>query len=270
MQENCAMTHSNARILHGDCLELMQSLPDASVDMVLCDLPYGTTACAWDAGLPFDALWAQYRRLCRPGAAVVLTASQPFTSALVMSNPGWFRHAWVWDKKSAANVMNAKHGPLKVHEDVLVFAGKGGAYRPQMVKGKGRWKGGNKREDGIYAGGVPDGKYWSDQYHPKSIIEASNAVQTGKLHPTQKPVALLEYLIRTYTDEGHTVLDNTMGSGSTGVAAINTGRYFVGIERDATYFEVARQRIELAQQQREPQADDLFDPVLLQPQGAPT
>jgi len=229
-------------LMKGDCLEMMKLIPDGSVDMVLCDLPYGTTACAWDAIIPFDQLWGEYKRVCK--GAVVLTASQPFTSALVMSNVDWFRHSWVWDKKSAANVMAAKHGPLKVHEDVLVFSAKGGIYRPEMITGKGRWKGGNKRTDGIYEGGVPDGKYWSDQYHPKSLIEFSNASQVGKVHPTQKPVALMEYLIRTYTNEGDTVLDNTMGSGTTGVAAANTGRKFIGIERDEKYFAIAQKRIE--------------------------
>lgn len=239
--------NDNVRLMNGDCLELMKGLPDSSVDLILCDLPYGTTSCAWDSVIPFEPLWAEYRRIAKRGAAIVLTASQPFTSALVMSNTDWFRHSWVWDKKSAANVMAAKHGPLKVHEDVLVFAERGGAYRPIMVTGKGRWKGGNKRGDGIYAGGVPEGKYWSDQYHPKSILEVSNASQVGKLHPTQKPIPLMEYIIRTYTNEGDTVLDNCMGSGTTGVACMNTGRQFIGMEMDAGYFEIAKGRIMAAQ-----------------------
>jgi site-specific DNA-methyltransferase (adenine-specific) len=154
--------------------------------------------------------------------------------------------------------MNAKHGPLKVHEDVVVFSSGAGAYSPQMTSGKARWKGGNKRDDGIYGGGVPDGKYWSDKYHPKSIIEVSNAAQGGKFHPTQKPVALMEYLIRTYTNEGDTVLDNCMGSGTTGVACANTGRRFIGIERDEAYFEIARRRIDGAT--AEPATAGLFTP----------
>lgn len=231
---------------NGDCLELMRDISDGSVDMILCDLPYGTTACKWDSVIPFEPLWEQYKRIAKKNAAIVLTASQPFTSALVMSNTAWFRHSWVWNKKSAANVMAAKHGPLKIHEDVIVFSGVGGAYKPQMTIGKGRFKGGNNRSDGIYSGGVPEGRYWSDQYHPKSIVEFSNAAQGGKQHPTQKPVALMEYLIRTYTNEGDTVLDNCMGSGTTGVACVNTGRKFIGMEMDAGYFEIARNRIAAA------------------------
>ena len=250
------VTIGDAEIYLGDCLEVMRMIPDGSIDMVLCDLPYGTTACKWDSVIPFDALWSAYRRIVKPNGAIVLTASQPFTSALVMSGAGMFRHSWIWDKKSAANVLGAKHGPLKVHEDILVFSTKGGSYRPQMATGKGRWKGGNKREDGIYDGAVPEGKYWSDQYHPKSIIEFSNAAQGGKLHPTQKPVALFEYLIRTYTTEGQTVLDNTMGSGTTGVACANTGRRFVGIEMDGSYFDIARKRIEDARPLPQPANDN--------------
>lgn len=226
---------------HGDCLDVMAKIPDQSVDLILCDLPYGTTACAWDNVIPFDPLWSAYKRICR--GVVVLTASQPFTSALVMSNPSWFRHAWVWDKKSAANVLSAKYGPLKVHEDVLVFSKAAGKYRPQMVTGRMRVKGGNKREDGINAGGIPAGTYKSDQYHPKSILEISNANQAGKVHPTQKPVALMEYLIRTYTNPSDVVMDNCMGSGTTGVAAVNTERSFIGIERDDKYFQIATDRI---------------------------
>ena len=232
------------KLFQGDCLELMKQIPDGSVDLVLCDLPYGTTACKWDSVIPFEPLWAHYKRLIKPRGAIVLTASQPFTSALVMSNADWFRHSWVWDKKSAANVMTAKHGPLKVHEDVCVFAPAAGAYTPQMSKGKGRWKGGNTRNDGIYAGGVPEGKYWSEDYHPKSIIEFSNASRVGKVHPTQKPEALMEYLIKTYTNPGDTVLDNCMGSGTTGVAAVRNGRFFVGMELDEGYFKIAQDRIQ--------------------------
>lgn len=232
------------KLFQGDCLELMKQIPDGSVDLVLCDLPYGTTSCAWDSVIPFEPLWEHYKRIMKPKGAVVLTASHPFTAALVMSNPSWFRHSWVWDKKSAANVMAAKFGPLKVHEDVLVFSKQAGAYSPQMITGRGRWKGGNKRSDGIYSGGVPEDSYWSDQYHPKSIIEFSNANHKGKTHPTQKPVALMEYLIKTYTNPSGTVLDNCMGSGTTGVAAVRNGRFFIGMELDPGYFQIAQDRIQ--------------------------
>ena len=228
--------------VQADCLDAMRLIPDGSVDMVLCDLPYGTTACKWDSVIPFEPLWAHYKRICK--GAIVLTASQPFTSALVMSNARNFKHQWVWDKAMAANVMNAKYQPLKIHEDVLVFyAGDAASYRPQMVVGKLRNKGGHKAKSGIYGDQHACAGVMSDTYHPKSIIPFSNANQHGRLHPTQKPVALMEYLIRTYTNEGETVLDNCMGSGTTGVACANTGRKFIGIERDPAYFRIAAARI---------------------------
>lgn len=229
-----------ATLLQGDCLALMPTLAAGSVDMVLCDLPYGTTKCKWDAVLDFDALWSEYRRLTVPNAGVVLFASQPFTSALVASNFADFRYCWVWNKAKAANFPQVKRAPLKVHEDICVF---GGGYRPQMVEGAFRQKGGYSvsREAAVSAGAPAK---HNNLYYPKSILDFSVAGnQDSGLHPTQKPVALLEYLIRTYTNEGDTVLDNTMGSGSTGVACMNTGRNFIGIERDEGYFKIAERRI---------------------------
>lgn len=237
------MKIGRGEFLPGDCFERMASIPDGSVDMILCDLPYGTTACKWDSVIPFEPLWKEYWRVAKPGAAVVLTASQPFTSALVMSQVDAFRHSWVWNKKAAANVLNAKHGPLKVHEDVLVFSARAGSYRPQMTTGKMRRKGGTSRSDGVYAGAIPSESYMSDQYHPKSIVEVSGANQVGKLHPTQKPVALFEYLIRTYTDDGMTVLDNCAGSGTTAIAAENANRNWICIERDPDYYAKATERV---------------------------
>ena len=235
------------QLLQGDCLELMATIPSGSVDMVMCDLPYGTTACKWDSVIPFAPLWAAYRRVCKKNAAIVLTASQPFTSILIASNISCFRHSWVWNKAMAANVMNVKYQPLKIHEDVAVFCIDGAAsYYPQMVPGKMRKKGGHKAKSGIYGNQDACEGVMSDRYHPKSIIEFSNADQRGRIHPTQKPVALMEYLIKTYTNEGETVLDNTMGSGTTGVACANSGRRFIGIERDETYFKIASDRIEKA------------------------
>ncbi len=227
----------------GDCLEVMKSLPDGSVDMILCDLPYGTTACKWDSVIPFEPLWEQYRRVAKRNAAIVLTASQPFTTALIASNMREFRYCWVWDKKIAANFASANRQPLRVTEDVVVFGGS--AYCPQKVKGRLRMKGGGKQFVGIY--GESDKvtqPYESDEYHPTNIIEITNAARASKVHPTQKPVALMEYLIRTYTHEGDTVLDNCMGSGTTGVACANTGRRFIGIEQDPTYFLIAAGRIQ--------------------------
>lgn len=227
------------QLMHGDCLERMAEIPDGSVDMVLCDPPYGTTACKWDTVIDLPAMWAQLWRIAKPNAAVVMTASQPFTTTLISSNMKQFKYCWVWDKKAAANVLAARYAPLKVHEDIVVFSGN---YRPQMVAGKGRWKGGKKAASDIDGASIPD-KYWSDQYYPKSILEFSNAVRVGKVHPTQKPVALMEYLIKTYTLEGETVLDFTMGSGTTGVACKNLSRQFIGIELDPIYYATAAGRI---------------------------
>lgn len=233
------------KLLMGDCLELMKNLPDASVDLILCDLPYGTTACKWDSVIPFDPLWAQYRRVAKQNAAIVLTASQPFTSALVMSNPKMFKYQWVWDKVNAASGLHAKTQPMRSHEDILVFGRRRILYIPQMEKAERRVD----KERCIPNGEAFSGKSVVRIYDnngkkfPKSVLRISNANQRGKLHPTQKPVALMEYLIRTYTNEGDVVLDNCMGSGTTGVACANTGRRFIGMEMDAEYFAIAWDRI---------------------------
>lgn len=228
-------------LMEGDCLELMAEIPDGSVDLVLCDLPYGTTACSWDAIIPLDQLWAEYWRVCR--GAVVLTASQPFSSALVMSQPRAFRHEWVWLKNRGTNPFAAKYAPMKRHEVVLVFGKKAPLYAPQMRKGK-PYKGFSSETSTI---GEAYGKNKSvHKDNPDGdllpITPLSFNCEFG-MHPTQKPVALMEYLIRTYTNEGDTVLDNTMGSGTTGVACQNTGRNFIGIERDPGYFTIACERM---------------------------
>ena len=242
-------------LLLGDTLERMKEIPDGNVDMVMCDLPYGTTACKWDAVIPFDALWAEYRRVTKPNAAIVLTASQPFTTALAASNMSAFRYTWVWNKKFAANFVQAKRMPLRTHEDVLVFSfgDRMPNYYPQKtLRDTPIKKGGNKQSAAIPIrqtasaeafGSV--GKEYNDK-HPTTIVEFSSRDGQRGLHPTQKPVALMEYLIRTYTQEGEVVLDNTMGSGTTGVACVNLGRNFIGIERDESYFAIAKQRIEAA------------------------
>ena len=232
-----------ARLIHGDCLEAMRDIPDGSVDMVLTDPPYGTTACKWDSVIPFEPMWAQLKRIVKPNGAIVLTASQPFTSALVMSNVGMFKYCWVWDKKLSGNHGLAKYQPMKVHEDVVVFSRSTHLYLPIMTKGRSRKKGGNGPGNSIATGMKKIAPRLSDDYYPKSILEITNAVRIGKVHPTQKPVALMEYLIRTYTNEGETVLDFTMGSGTTGVACKNLGRAFIGIEMDADYFAAASARI---------------------------
>lgn len=225
----------------GDCFDLFASVPDGSVDMVLCDLPYGTTACAWDAVLPFEPLWAEYRRVCKPSAMIVLTANQPFTSALVASNYAGFKYACAWNKVLPRGHLNAKKQPLRVLEDVLVFGAAGGTYNPQKTGGHKRKvsttvyeKGGDGSQ--VYGKEQRNTHYDSTERYPTSLITFSNAAQNGKIHPTQKPVALFEYLIRTYTNPGDVVLDNTAGSGTTAIAAENTGRRWICMERDETYY----------------------------------
>lgn len=233
----------------GDCLEVMPTLPAASVDLILCDLPYGTTQCPWDAVIPFEALWQEYGRIGKPSAAFVLTAAQPFTSALIASNYLWFKYSWVWNKVLPRGHLNAKKQPMRVHEDIPVFCRTPTTYNPQKTIGHKRKVARTKYDksgDGsqVYGAEQRDTFYDSDERYPTTLITYSTANQQNKVHPTQKPVALMDYLIRTYTNEGDTVLDNCMGSGTTGVACKNTGRNFIGIERDPAYFEIARKRVE--------------------------
>jgi site-specific DNA-methyltransferase (adenine-specific) len=211
------------QVMQGDCLELMKDIPDGSVDMILADLPYGTTACKWDTIIPFEPLWEQYKRIIKDNGAIVLTASQPFTSALVMSNIKMFKYCWVWNKAKAANYVNAKKQPLKIHEDIAVFC-KGNNYNPQKTIGKFRKKGGYTVNREVAVAQNPTVSF-NDTYYPKSILDFSVAGnKDSTLHPTQKPVALFEYLIKTYTNEGDLVLDNCAGSGTTGVACKNLNR----------------------------------------------
>ena len=235
------------KIYNEDCLEGMKRIPDKSVDMILCDLPYGTTACKWDTIIPFEPLWEQYERVIKDNGTIVLTASQPFTSALVMSNPSMFRYSLVWDKVATASGVLAKKQPLKSHEDVNVFYKKQPKYNPQMVEGKQWARGGKVRSTPKIYGekkeiGLPTSDKTNMKY-PKSVLTISNANRLGRLHPTQKPVALFEYLIRTYTNENETILDNCMGSGTTAIACINTNRNFIGFELDENYHTVANERI---------------------------
>lgn len=229
----------------GDCLEVMQDLEDGSIDMVMCDLPYGTTDCKWDTVIPFEPLWAEYKRICT--GAIVLTAAQPFTSALVMSNVKGYKTSWVWNKKQSGGFATAKYHPLKITEDVLVFGQTTGNYHPMMRTGVMRKKGGCTKSNEIQSGLKPGHVTENDQYYPTNIIEILSD-RAGKVHPTQKPVALMEYLIKTYTNEGMTVLDNCMGSGTTGVACMNTNRRFIGIEQDSAYCAIAHKRITEAAQ----------------------
>jgi site-specific DNA-methyltransferase (adenine-specific) len=226
----------DAVLYFGDCLDVMPKLPE--VDMVLADLPYGTTQNAWDAVIPFADLWSCYNFLCRK--TIVLTASQPFTSALVMSAVDRFRYAWVWRKNTATGHLNAKRAPMKQHEDILVFGAKDALYAPQGLQpfGKQTRRGSNGSNFG--ASGTENFQEFTN--YPRSVLDFNSQVRPE--HPTQKPVPLLEYLIRTYTNPGDVVLDNTMGSGSTGVAALRAGRKFIGIEQDPTYYAIARNRIQ--------------------------
>jgi len=235
------------QLIHGDCLEKMKDIPDKSIDMILCDLPYGTTACKWDVVIPFVPLWGQYRRIIKDRGAIVLFGSEPFSSYLRMSNIKQYKYDWIWNKKFASNFTLAKKQPLKIHEIISVF--NSGIYYPQMVKRDNPIKMGknvSKYGSANLSCAKPeyDGKVY-DEKNPESIYLISNRSEgQSRLHPTQKPVVLLEYLIKTYTLDGETVLDNTMGSGSTGVACINTKRNFIGIEKDDKYFEIAKKRIE--------------------------
>ncbi len=242
----------------GDCLELMRDLPDASVDLILCDLPYGTTACAWDSIIPFDQLWLGYRRIIKPYSAIVLTAGQPFTTALIASNMGMFKYSWVWEKSRASGFAQAKNKPLQAHEDVCVFskgvtvhAGQSERRMPYNPQGLTECNREMKNStthmsvgsDSAFSGRKNRSETYTQTHtgYPRSVLTIPS--ESGTVHPTQKPVDLMEYLIRTYTDDGATVLDNCMGSGTTGVACANTGRRFIGMEKDPVHFAMACARV---------------------------
>ena len=245
-------------LMKGDCLELMKEIESGSVDMVLADPPYGTTACKWDSIIPLEPMWEQLKRIIKPNGAIVMTASQPFTTTLIASNMKMFKYCWVWEKSRALGFTNAKNKPLNKHEDITVFSygttanksKKKMIYNPQGLIEVNKVVNGKKDCDADRAAG---GHKFARKSHtskhiqthtnyPHQIIKFKSASKT--VHPTQKPVALMEYLIKTYTNEGETVLDFTMGSGTTGVAAKKTGRNFIGIELDQGYFDIARKRIQ--------------------------
>ena len=236
---------SEMKLLQGDCLELMKDIPDGSIDMILADLPYGTTACKWDEIIPFGLLWEQYERVIKDNGAIVLTSDEPFTSQLINSNIKKFRYKWIWKKSYSTGFMNANKMPLKNVEDVLVFYKKLPTYNPQGVVEVNK-KQVRKRDKGttIYNDmGLKEGEYTQKfTNYPKQVIETTKKEKT--YHPTQKPVELFEYLIKTYTNEGETVLDNCMGSGTTAIACKNLNRNFIGMELDEIYFNIAKERIE--------------------------
>lgn len=229
----------------GDCLEILPTLEAGSVDMVLCDLPYGTTRNEWDCEVPLDRLWPEYWRIIKPNGAIVLTAQTPFDKSLGASCIRHLKYEWIWEKTEATGHLNAKKCPMKAHENVLVFYRKLPTYNPQKTYGHERKTAiqVNAKQSSNYGRADNKPPYDSTERYPRSVIKLSTDKQRSKLHPTQKPLALMEYLIRTYTNEGETVLDNTMGSGTTGVACKNTGRSFIGIESDPEYFRIASDRI---------------------------
>lgn len=235
------------KIYLGDCLDLMPQIADNSVDMILCDLPYGTTACKWDVIIPFDKLWEQYKRICKPNTAIVLFGKQPFTSHLILSNQDWFRYEMIWEKTRAGNSMQLGKQPAAIHENILVFYDKTPVFNDQRFKVDEKYI--DKRKS------IRDSYYKSEHYsgvmkrkaddgwrHSQSVLPF-NSVWHKDMHPCEKPVELLQYLIRTYTNENDVVLDNTMGSGSTIIAAIRENRQYIGIEKDEKYFDIANKRI---------------------------
>ena len=245
------------KLMHGDCLEKMAEVEDGSVDMVLTDPPYGTTDCKWDSIIPLEPMWEHLKRVIKPNGAIVMTASQPFTTTLIASNMKMFKYCWVWDKVVGTGFSMCKKQPLRSYEEIVVFYQRQPTYNPQMIKrdkpiNSFNWKQ-DKRitNNGRFnsTSNEESKKVYKYKY-PKSLLTVNRAEKecnnTKRLHPTQKPVALMEYLIKTYTNEGETVLDFTMGSGTTGVACKNLNRSFIGIEMDDKYFKIAEERINLA------------------------
>ena len=233
---------SKIKLIQGDCLDLLPDIPDGSIDLVLTDPPYGTTACKWDSIIPLEPMWEQLKRVIKPKGAIVMTASQPFTTTLISSNIKDYKYNWVWNKRAFSNQMMAKKQPLRITEDVTVFNSK--IYYPQgLIECNKITKQGSKVTDNIGGGERATSYRQTHTNYPKNIVEFKK--DRPSTHPTQKPVALMEYLIKTYTNEGETVLDFTMGSGTTGVACKNLNRDFIGIELDSEYFEIAKKRINL-------------------------
>ena len=231
------------QLLQGNCLKLLPEIKDKSVDLILCDLPYGTTDCAWDKKLNLKVLWAEYNRIIKDSGAIVLTVCQPFTTELINSNPKHFRYSLVWEKNRAVGFLMAQKRQLRSHEDVLVFYKQLGTYNPQGLIPYGKRVKRNRKKGGVYAKVGTNSYIQKYTNYPKSVLKFDSEQVT--VHSTQKPVALMEYLINTYSNPGETVLDNCMGSGTTGVACQNTGRKFIGIEKDEHYFQIAKSRMGL-------------------------
>lgn len=234
------------KIYLGDCLKLMNDIDDKSIDMILCDLPFGSTQCKWDIIIPFEKIWQQYNRLIKDNGAIVLFGTEPFSSHLRLSNLKNYKYDWIWDKIKGTGFLNAKKQPMRNHELISVFYNKQVTYNPQKTyghKNKKSFRGKHLQTD-VYNKMTNDYSYESTERYPRSIQEFSTDTQNSSLHPTQKPVSLLEYLIKTYTNENEVVLDNCIGSGSTAIACLNTKRIFIGIEKDEIYFNIATNRID--------------------------
>jgi len=232
----------------------MKNIPDASIDMILCDLPYGTTACKWDSIIPFEPLWEQYKRIIKNNGAIVLTASQPFTSKLISSNYEMFKCEWIWEKTQATGHLDAKRKPMRAHENICVFYKKQATYNPIKTQGHKRKvslarhkQNTEKNQTEVYHKSDNFTDYDTTERYPRSVLTFASDKQKCSLHPTQKPVALFEYFIKTYTNEGELVLDNCIGSGTTAIACINTKRNYIGIEKEQKYFDIANERIKQLQ-----------------------
>lgn len=233
---------SHSTLVNADCFDVFPFIEDKSIDAIICDLPYGTTACKWDSVLPLDRLWKEYERIIKPNGAIVLFGREPFTSRLVMSNIGKYKHKWVWNKKQSGSAINAKYMPLQLDEDIIVFSNGKVNYYPQMRKGKMRKRGGYKEGNSIMGKLQKGFENYSDEYFPVNIIEFANP-RLNKLHPTEKPIEVMELLIKHYTNEGDTVLDNCMGSGTTNLACLKLNRKSIGIEKEKQYYDVAVRRL---------------------------
>jgi len=268
--QSLQMAVSHSTVFHGDCLEIMKNIPSESIDAVITDPPYGTTACKWDLVIPFDLMWNELNRIIKPNGAIVLFGNEPFSSALRMSNIKNLKHEWYWNKKNAGNFVQAKNHPLKIIENIIVFSNKKVNYYPKMNENSKEWtkilkaKHNNKKQSSIYQTvedkyfKMSSGKFISQTdeslSYPKNIIEISKfsneCNSKHRLHPTQKPIELIEYLIENYTKENEIVLDFTAGSGTTGIACINTNRNYILIEKEKKYFDIINERIAKHTQQR--------------------
>ena len=231
-------------IYHGDCIEGMKTLPDNSVDMVLTDPPYGTTQNKWDTVVDMDAFWEEIKRVTKKNSAILIFTQMPFTAKVVMSNPKMFRYEWICEKHNPTGFLNAKRMPLKCHENILVFYEKLPTYSPQMMQGKPHSRGGKDRQSKNYGSYVYTKRIISNTYFPRDVLKVNWQDSMRGLHPTQKPVSLCEYFIKTYSNKGDIILDPFIGSGTTAVAAVNTERKYIGFEQDDEYFEVAKNRLE--------------------------